>query len=241
MTNLSQLDLEPIAAYDRAAPYFGSVRARSLAYLSAVDELIVRNFPDGARSMLDVGSGEGERAEMIAARCAISELVLLEPSSGMRQFIRSGREVWTSRIEDLPAKDRTFDAITCLWNVLGHITSPERRLRALRNMRALLAPDGLLFLDVQNRYNARHYGAAKTGARIMYDRLRSSPRNGDVTVRWPVNGGVSLYGHVFTRGEMLGLFSGAGVKIRKSLFIDYATGAMRSSQFAGSMFFVLSR
>lgn len=240
MDREQQLELDAVAAYDRVAPWFAPIQAARHAYCDAIDCLIAANLPAEAHSMLDVGSGDGIRAEGIAG--AVSELVFLEPSTGMRRLIRSQREVWTSRIEESRSANRNFDVITCLWNVLGHVASQEKRLQALRNMLELLSTDGVLFLDVQNRYNARHYGALKTAARMVYDRIRPSQRNGDVTVRWPTEGGpVAAYGHVFTRKEMLLLFREADLSVKKSLIIDYATGEICSSQLAGSMFFILGR
>ena len=240
MDGEQQLELDAVAAYDRVAPWFAPLQAARHAYCDAIDRLIAANLPAEARSILDVGSGDGIRAEGMAGK--LSELVLLEPSAGMRRLMHSEREVWTSRIEELKAASRNFDVITCLWNVLGHVPSQEKRVQALRNMRELLSSGGVLFLDVQNRYNARHYGALKTAARMVFDRIRPSQRNGDVTVRWPTERGpVSAYGHVFTRTEMISLFREADLTVKKSLIVDYATGEICPSHFAGSLFFMLGR
>lgn len=160
----------------------------------------------------------------------------------MRSLITNARELWTTRIEDTPLSNPQFDAIICLWNVLGHISSEHKRLQALKNMRSLLSPAGRLFVDVQNRYNARAYGKVATLGRWLLDCIVPSPENGDVTVRWK-NGEaeIATYGHVFTPQEMADLAIRAGLEIVRREFVDYATGEIRSSQFAGSMFFVLSR
>ncbi len=203
--------------------------------------MIVSNLPEPACSLLDVGAGEGTRAEALAHAAGINEVVLLEPSAAMRSLMLSSREVWTSRIEDLELPDRRFDVITCLWNVLGHVTTAKKRLRALQNMKALLSPTGRLFLDVQNRHNARAYGTIPTFGRWLCDAIAPSSHNGDVTVHWRTSEGELLtYGHVFTPKEISDLFREAGIKIVKKDFVDYATGELCTSRFAGSMFFVLS-
>ena len=242
MFTKQQSDLEPVAAYDRVAPYFDAIREKSRAYCEGIDKLVLVNWPRGARSMLDVGCGAGTRVETIAARAQIEELVLLEPSCGMRKLIHARREVWSKRIEELSKCERKFDVVTCLWNVLGHVTSGEKRVLALRNMRELISPGGNLFLDVQNRYNARRYGTIKTLGRMAYDLFHPSPDNGDVAVRWETaSGGVSAYGHVFTGKEVLQLFEAAELNVQKSFFVDYGTGQITSNPFAGSMLFILSR
>ena len=58
----------------------------------------------------------------------------------------------------------TFDVITCLWNVLGHVREFENRVRAMRAMKKLLSPEGRCFIDVNHRYNARAYGCSQPWA-----------------------------------------------------------------------------
>jgi SAM-dependent methyltransferase len=230
--------LDVVEAYDRIAPELAGMYSGRKAYFEAIDGLVIRNVPAAARSMLDVGCGNGARAEGIAKAAKINELVLMEPSAGMRRLMASGRGVWTSRIEELVGSPRRFEVITCLWNVLGHVPS-EKRVAALRNMRTVVDPDGLIFLDVQSRYNAREYGWVKTAGRWIYDAVSPSPRNGDVTVCWK-GGRIVTTGHVFTRAEMLGLIREAGLQVRELAFVDYRSGEQCGSEFAGSMFFVLS-
>jgi len=232
--------LDAVDAYDRVAPTLAGMYAGRKAYFEAIDELVLTNLRFGARSMLDVGCGSGLRAAGIAQKADISDLVLLEPSSGMRELIAPGHQVWASRIEGLVDTPRKFDVITCLWNVLGHVNTPDKRAAALRNMRAMLTANGLIFLDVQNRYNAQEYGWLKTAGRRLYDSIRPAATNGDVTIRW--ESGVETIvttGHVFTRREMLELIRAAALSVQKLVFVNYRTGQQRSSQFAGSMFFVL--
>ena len=235
------VELEAVAAYDQLAPHFALIREKRRAYCDAIDRLVVRNLPPQARSLLDVGSGDGSRAESIASS-QLRDVVLLEPSAGMRRLIRPGHEVWTSRIEDLQTSDHTFDVITCLWNVLGHIMPAGKRLEAMRNMRSLLSPNGLLFVDVQYRYNARHYGLWNTLGRIVRETVKPSILNGDVNVSWPAeNGFVRTNAHLFSRHEMLSLFREAGLTVQDCRIVDYATGRQRSCRFCGSLFFILSR
>jgi 2-polyprenyl-3-methyl-5-hydroxy-6-metoxy-1,4-benzoquinol methylase len=233
--------LDVIAAYDRIAPRYESIRAQRKAYCDAIDRLIEANLRASATSLLDVGAGDGRRAEAIAQRAGIGNLILLEPSSGMRSLIHSAREIWPARIEVLPSTPRKFDVITCLWNVLGHVSSQDKRVLALRTMRDLLSPAGIIFLDVQNRYNARAYGVLPTLGRIIHDILHRSAANGDVTVHWENRDGeVLTYGHVFTLSEMTGLAGEADLKIQQLRFIDYATGELRASRFGGSIFLALT-
>lgn len=74
------------------------------------------------------------------------------------ETIRNARTVRGDIAASAPRVSGQFDLVTCLWNVLGHVHGAAQRCRALANLAWLLAPDGLLILDVNNRWNVRSYG-----------------------------------------------------------------------------------
>jgi 2-polyprenyl-3-methyl-5-hydroxy-6-metoxy-1,4-benzoquinol methylase len=224
--------LDPVAAYDRIAPSFARLSEQRRAYLDAVERLIVCGIPPGNRSLLDVGAGDGVRALRIAQGAGLKEVVLLEPSAQMRRNWPTGVTAWAMRAEDLHAQEGRFDAITCLWNVLGHIFPASARGEVLRQCARLLAPGGRIFVDVSHRYNAVHYGWLQTGWRL----LRGGSR--DVVVHWQPEG-VSTVGHVFTGREFADLCRAAGVRIERKIVVDYASGAVRKWSFQGNLLYVL--
>ncbi len=131
------------------------------------------------------------------------------------------------------------DVITCLWNVLGHIGPAANRLEVLRQFARLTSSGGRVFLDVNHRYNARHFGAMRTGLRFLRDRV--SP-GGDVVVAWSVGGTeVRTTGHVFTHNEVRSLSRQAGLTIEKRFVVDYATGELRRWSFEGNLLYVLRK
>jgi SAM-dependent methyltransferase len=230
------------SAYDALAPHYREYSKARRAYLLAVDEIVVSRIAGRARSLLDVGAGDGARTDKIARACRVGRLVLAEPSPVMAGYCRGvrGAEVWQTGAEELPMPGEKFDAVTCLWNVLGHVGTHAKRLAALRRMRALLAEGGLIFLDVNNRYNARTYGRVKTAARALFDLVRPSETNGDVSFDWEVRGRrIRARGHVFTPVEVKSLISGAGLRVREMYVIDYGTGERRCFVFQGQLLFVL--
>jgi 2-polyprenyl-3-methyl-5-hydroxy-6-metoxy-1,4-benzoquinol methylase len=224
--------LDPVAAYDRIAPSFARLSEERRAYLDAVERLVVSAIPTGSRSLLDIGAGDGVRALRIAQAAGLKEIVLLDPSAEMRKSWPAGVTAWALRAEDLHAQQGRCDAITCLWNVLGHIFPASARCEMLRQCARLLAPGGRIFIDVSNRYNARHYGWLPTAWRF----LRGASR--DVVVTWKPEG-VSTVGHVFTGREFAGLCRAAGVTIEQRFVVDYATGAVRHWSFEGHLLYVL--
>ncbi len=235
------MHLEPVAAYDCIAPEYPQICERRLAYLKSIERLILHQIPPASRSMLDVGSGDGRRAQRIAAAAGIKTLVLLEPSTAMRQHWPSGVRGLPIRAEDLDTVEETFDVITCLWNVLGHVSSETQRVHVLRQFARLLSPNGIVFIDVNHRYNMREYGFLKTVGRMALDYLLPNERNGDVIARWTVGEMIfATSGHVFTHREFIRLTRQAGLQIKKRISVDYRSGDVRRSAFGGNLLYCLT-
>lgn len=231
---------DPVDAYSLIAPVFARLAGQRRRYLDGIDRLVVSEIPPGAGSLLDVGAGDGTRARRIAHTRRIKELVLLEPSPAMQGSRCTDATIWTMRAEELHSVQARFDAITCLWNVLGHIFPSEARIEILRQFGRLVSPPGKIFIDVNHRYNARHYGALPTATRLLRDRLSPDEKNGDVVVSWKIEETrCSTRGHVFTGQEFRGLSRAAGLKIEKRFVLDYDTGEKRRWSFEGNLLYVL--
>ena len=236
------IPLDPVAAYGRIAPEFARLAAVRRAYLDAVDRIIAAEIPPGGESLLDVGAGDGSRARRIAQSAGLTELVLLEPSAAMRGSAAPGAKVWTLRAEDLHTVEAEFDVITCLWNVLGHIFPSLARTEVLCQLARLITPHGKVFVDVNHRYNARHYGVMPTALRFLRDSLLPGDSNGDVTVAWEVDGArATTTGHVFTDGEFRSMARAAGLTVERRWVLDYATGETRRWSFQGHLLYALTR
>ena len=236
---LESPQLDAIAAYDQVAPAFCDLTQLRRAYLDAVDSIIVSSVPKHAKSLLDVGAGDGRRALKIASETGIRKIVLAEPSAGMRALIPSGYETWATKIEDLPPNARAFDAVLCLWNVLGHVPG-DSRLAALKNLAGLCSDKSAIFLDVINRYNVAECGVVTVAGRRVRDVFLPTEHNGDVAVKWSLKGtDVRTQGHVFTAREMAGLFERAGLDVTERCILDYHTGEQRTSTRAGNFLYIL--
>lgn len=241
---------DTVAAYDRLGPVFAKLAEQRRLYIDRVDELVISGISAESRSMLDVGAGDGTRSRKIATSTGISELVLVEPSVGMQgagldkavNDVTAGATVTnrTMRAEGLHQLEGSFDVITCLWNVFGHVSSRTGRAEVLRQFTRLLSPRGRVFIDLSHRYNARHYGFFPTAARFLYDLLPGGENNGDVVVAWNVEGTrCTTAGHVFTDKEVRSLCRAAGLEIEKTFSIDYSTGQLRRWNFEGHLLYIL--
>lgn len=234
--------LDPVVAYDQIAPVFARIAEKRKSYLDSIDRLVISEIPPGSRSMLDVGAGDGGRARRIAQARDIRELVLLEPSVAMQGKHDSDAKIQTLRAEQLHLEEAEFDVITCLWNVLGHIFPPASRLEVLRQFARLVSPQGRIFVDVQHRYNARHYGVIPTALRFLRDGLSWNETNGDVEVAWDFDEArCATRGHVFTHRECRSLAQRAGLTIENRFVVDYATGELRRWSIQGHLLYVLGR
>jgi len=234
--------LDPVAAYDRIAPVYARLAEQRRAYLDAADRLVVAEIPPGSRSLLDVGAGDGARAARIAGAAGLRDITLLEPSARMRSYCPAQATIWAMRAEDLRSRHGSFDIVTCLWNVIGHILPSGARIEALRQFARLVSPEGKVFIDVNHRYNARHYGALATAMRFLRDRRSLPGSHGDVRVAWDIAGhSCATTGHVFTHREFTALSRAAGLSIEKRFVIDYASGQIRRRSFEGHLLYVLHR
>ncbi len=229
-----------MAAYDRIAPVYARLSEQRKSYLDRIDRLVVSEIPPGSRSLLDIGSGDGTRARRIAQARGIAELVLLEPSRAMQGSGLADTTFWTMRAEELHSVQAEFDVITCLWNVLGHIFPLASRMEVLRQFARLVSPHGKIFVDVNHRYNARHYGPLQTALRFLRDGVSWDEKNGDVVVAWQVDGTrCTTMGHVFTDKEFRSVALAAGLSVEKAFVVDYGTGELRRWSWGGNLLYVL--
>lgn len=237
---LRQTQMDAVAAYDQIAPGFRELSERRRAYLDAVEALIISKISKQAKSLLDVGAGDGRRGLRIANATGIKEITLTEPSSRMRAQIPQEYETWDVTMQDLPPRDQRFDCVLCLWNVLGHVPASEQRLTALKNLANYCSESGVIFLDVLNRYNILECGLFTVAGRWLRDTLLPSEDNGNVDVTWNANGNVvHAHGYVFTPKEMNGLFEKAGLSIVERIVLDYRTGQRRQWITFGNTLYVL--
>lgn len=229
--------------YDTLAPHYREYSANKAAYLAAVDRFVIENIPVGAKSLLDVGAGDGVRGMDIARQLNIGMVVLSDPSSEMvaRCRLLSADDVWQCSAENLPETSGRFDVILCLWNVLGHLAGRNVRIQALSHMRQLLAHGGVMFFDVNNRHNASGYGWLEVVKRKFVDAVAFDERRGDASFDWNVGGRhFPARGHLFTPDEIKGIVDESGLSIEKNVAVHYTTGKISRSNMRGQLLFMVT-
>ena len=232
--------------YDQLAADYRQISQDRTAYLAGIDRLIAESLRPGL-SLLDVGGAGGVRSRRLAHDAGISRVTLLDSSAAMlsrvqpKDFEQVIEADITSEATLAQLGEARFDAALILWNVLGHIGTPEARLRALANVHPVLRPKGLLFLDCNNRENARAYGWRLAGRNWLLGLL------GEGGERWnfplPAKNAPDAvsYVHIFSPRELKRLAAAAGFEIDRFVFVDYETGQRVKSRFEGQMFLQLRK
>jgi 2-polyprenyl-3-methyl-5-hydroxy-6-metoxy-1,4-benzoquinol methylase len=235
--------------YNNFAKYYREYSDQKRDYLESVDAYIISGLQKlKAKTLLDIGSGDGIRAVNIAIRSGIEELSLVEPSSAMIDLsksveVPSGLKVnyYQVSAEEL-SMNRKFDAVTCLWNVLGHVPDKTSRINVLCRMGEKLTEGGSIFFDINNRYNIRAYGFRLVGRDVLRDLFIPKDENGDISFLHKINGKeIQGSGHLFSLPEIKYIIDKAGLRIVRRLVLDYKTGQQRRSHFEGQLLFELKK
>jgi SAM-dependent methyltransferase len=232
--------------YDRFSSRYREYADAKRDYIAAVDSYIITQTKSDAGMMLDVGSGDGFRAQKIAAALKVKGLALMDNSKDMCDLsrLRGGvmKIINTDISSVMSMGGDKYDLVTCLWNVFGHIPDYSQRLRALRNIRDMMSDKGVLFLDVNNRYNMKHYGIFAVLKNIILDISFKSRKNGDYVLRLPGKEiDIETNVHLFSPDEIESLLSSANLRILDKVVIDYKNGSFRKTVFGGQLVYKLSK
>ena len=230
--------------YDLLAPFYRKHSDKRKNYLNSIDNLIINNIPENANNILDVGAGDGNRAMKIGNLSNISNIVLCEPDPSMVELCKKHKvlDIWNNDAENLFNNDMKFDVILCLWNVIGHINTNDKRIIALNNMGNLLTDNGLLFIDFSNRYNASYYGYLNTIIRYIFDFIHRSESNGDACffLKYDENR-IKINTHFFTLKEINNLINNSELSIKNFFIVDYKSGKLVKKITSGNLFYILSK
>jgi SAM-dependent methyltransferase len=206
----------PVAAdiagfYSKPMQYDGWIResgARDRLWRRRLAKMAPRRRPG---SLLDIGTGIGQFLHL--AKGSFTTVTGTEVSESAIEIARGkyGLEVMRGEVETLDFAGRTFDNIT-LFHVLEHVGSPRR---VLEKCRALLNPNGVIFIAVPN--DIASIGAVK---RRLERRLPGAARTGRSVIGLPrltLDGTMDeVHLSHFTAGVLMGFLSGAGFEVLES-------------------------
>lgn len=229
--------------YTYFAQSYSEYSLQKSAYLSSVNNFI-KQESGHPKSLVDVGSGDGRRSREIANLLKVKNVSLIDNSAGM--IALSKRILGTKIIKsDISSHNFTlgnrFDVVLCLWNVLGHICEGKRK-HALMNVASLIKDDGVLYLDVNNRYNISQYGIKSATTNLVKDCIYKKSTNGDfvLSINTPSRE-IQTIVHIFSPQEIENLIVSAGLTIDTRKVINYESGTTEKYIWRGQLVYKLKR
>lgn len=233
--------------YDAFAPYYRHYSKSKSRYLDSIDRLVISNLPAKTKKILDVGCGDGVRGVGLFAKSRADELWMIDESTEMYRLALIHKKENTKILQlDISNKSQAstlpseyFDAVLCLWNVLGHITEYTKRVEAMSNIKKLLRKNGRLLFDVNSRHNISSYGLKIVGKNLWNDLMKPSSDNGNVECMIHANGcDIESYCHFFNPREIVQICKNVGLKIIKIIYVNYNTGEI-TNKWGGQIFCVI--
>lgn len=219
--------------YDSIADEYVRVREKRSIYLHKIDSMIIDDFYMKAKSILDVGSGDGSRGMKIFRSINADEICMVEESKEMVKNIERDKQIniYQGSIQTF-RHQQSFDLILCLWNVLGHVDTFDERTQILKILKSFLSKDGVIAIDFNNRYNYKHYGIVNVFRNILKSAFVKEPGWFDIK-----NHNIKVYIHSYF--EIKHMISQAGLKIKSIRIVDYDNGDEYRNLFKGQFLFYL--
>ncbi|OGK52686.1 hypothetical protein A3B02_02730 [Candidatus Roizmanbacteria bacterium RIFCSPLOWO2_01_FULL_42_14] len=231
--------------YDTFAPYYQEYAQSRTAYLEGINHVILNTIAQFQRPplhVLDIGSGDGARIQKLKERGRFGALTVIENSKNMADLCRSYTNMKTLEgdITNIELPPHSFDYITCLWNVLGHIDSKRSRHIALNKMALWLKPNGLVFVDVNNRYNYAQYGK-NAFLNMIKDIVHLDDSSGDISFQMHMKSGVDIDArvHLFSPLEMDQSIRLSGLRVIHKYYVSYSSGKCVPSFLQGQLMYIL--
>lgn len=224
--------------YNTIAKTYSVQSNKRLSYLNAIDNFVIEKMKGHSDlNYLDIGSGDGRRALKIANNLKLSRLSLLDDSDGMLKLLDVKNVILHNiSFSDFVTNEK-FDLITCLWNVLGHFPSKQDRLEFFPKIEKLLSKNGILFFDVNNRYNISFYGFENVKNNLVND-WSNNEDNGWFSLG-SENAATKVYVHnPFDIDEYL---KATSLQIIDTLYVNYETGKLEKTFFEGQLFYVIGK
>ncbi len=156
------------ATYDRIFPDWAASSRRQGAALHA---LLTRELGPGPHDLLDAAAGIGTQLLGLAGHG--SRVVGTDVSGAALRRARAagagGRRVAVADMRALPFADGTFDAVVCADNALPHLLTAADVVTALREMRRVTRPGGLVAVSTRDYDALRAERPRVTPAQVSGD------------------------------------------------------------------------
>lgn len=228
--------------YDKVAPFYRQISEERGNYLLGVDK-IISAFIVGKKSLVDLGSGDGIHIAKLSKRAKINNIVLVDNSHEMFRLSKliPGVRVEKSSIVNFTPKEK-FEVVTCLWNVLGHMESVGDVKKVIINIdKNILKINGLLLLDVNNKYNVFSYGLWRVVKNIISDIFNPNKNKYAEFYKNISCAKIKMRVHFSTPYEIENYIKETSLKIIKKLYINYETGKIENSFWKGQILYIIEK
>jgi SAM-dependent methyltransferase len=221
--------------YDNLSTSYAKASEQRTNYLRSVDRIASSVIVRTKRGkLLDLGSGDGLRIQKLLLGSPI-EISAVENSSEMRNLLYKNpgiTKIYEFDIVSLKVPRSSFNYVTALWNVFGHVVDIEL---ALKKAFESLTTGGIFIFDVNNPLNVRAYGIFPVIKNLLFlliwrrDRKIKLKKNGNET--WIYFRSAWYYRKVLKK---------IGFQNIRLLFIDYVSGE-NANQFTGQILIICSK
>ncbi len=233
------MDINSEEYYNDIASNYNNFLIDKDLYLRAVEREICKT--DNIKSYLDIACGDATRSLRIVEVIKPDKVVLIDESKHMIERARFKKNLDLELVNmdffDYHSKI-TFDMITCLWNVFGHLVDKNQRLNFLIKIHSLMSNNGVLFIDINNRYNIDYYGFKNVFLNIVKNIL-GVKNVGSYNLK-ASNGLISKV-YIHKPNEFDKLINLAGFQIIEKKYFNYETGAEVDSSWRGQIFYKLTK
>lgn len=234
--------------YTQLSPHYRSYSQKRSAYINAINQIIIKECSYlvlNKKNLIDFGSGDGIRSSELHKKLKTKNLILIDSNKDMIQKCLKIKNAKTKKI-DISKNEISFnnksDIALCLWNVLGHIETPNKRYVALKNIAKIMNENSYLFLDINNRNNISSYGL-KAIRNILIDKFSNKKSFENIDFYIHVNNNYKLKAkvHLFKYNEIDDYINKLNMKIVRKYYIDYKTGAIKKFFFQGQILYVIKK
>lgn len=231
--------------YNSLAPFYQKYASQRNSYIQAINNIVYDNLSLSAHLVLDLGAGDGKRLpnllkdkeQQITLICLVENAPKMVENMNVSSKYHIIQQDFSDTDFDL---HQQFDCITCLWNVMGHI-SKDHVLTALNNIAKHLSPSGFAIIDINNRENIKQYGTHAV-KNYFKDLFCYDYSNGDIHFQINVqNKQIESQVHLFSKAEFEKIIKQSDLQIQKCHYINYNTGKPEPFSFFGQLCYILKR
>ena len=223
--------------YNQVTSCYDDISEKKIDYLNAIDRLIVEYLYEMKEvCLVDIGAGNGKRTNNLIKNIDIKKLLLIEPSAAFVEQLNktfNPKDVFHGDVVDCKKKSGQFNIALCLWNVIAHVDNPKTFLKAIH---ALLQPGGTLIFDINNRFNIKEYGIKNVFINLVKNKILANP--GSFTLN---TNEIKTKVYIYNLAEITALLNETGFNINFVKFVNYKTGNIEKSQWAGQIFLVCKK